>query len=38
MEIDSTHYLEYKSYFRVKPYERYSNGNIWAMYKDNNKN
>ena len=27
-----------KSYFRVKPCERNNKGNIWAPYKDNNKN
>ena len=27
-----------KIYFSVKPYERNDKGNIWAMYKDNNKN
>ena len=34
----STQYLEWKIYFGVKPYERYNKGNIWTMYKDNNKN
>ena len=27
-----------KGYFRVKPYESNDKGNIWAMYKDSNKN
>ena len=38
MENDSTYNLEWKSYFRVKPYERNSKGNIWAVYKENIKN
>ena len=40
MENDSIQYLEWKSYFRVKPYQRNNKGNsnIWAMYRDNNKN
>ena len=38
MKIDSTYYLNNKSYFRVQPYERNNKGNIGAMYKDNNKN
>ena len=35
---NSTQYLELRSYFRVKPYEMNDKINIWAMYKDNNKN
>ena len=39
MENDSTKYLKKKpSYFRVKPYETNNKGNIWIMYKYNNKN
>ena len=38
MENDIALYLEWKSYFRVKPYERNNDVNIWAMYKDNNEN
>ena len=38
MENDSAWYLEYKSYFRVRPFEKNNKGNIWAMYKNNNIN
>ena len=38
MEIDSTKYLEEKSYFWVKPYARNDRDNSWVMCKDNNKN
>ena len=37
MENDETEYLKWKSYFRIKPYERNDRGNIRAMYYDNNK-
>ena len=38
MENDKTEYLKWKSYFRVKLYERNDRANIRAMYYDNNKN
>ena len=37
MEYDSAQYLEWKSYPRVIPYARNSEGDIWAMHTDNNK-
>ena len=36
MEYESTKYLN-KRYFRGKAYERNNEGNLWAMYRDNDK-